>query len=430
MIGIPFQRYTKDFTFIVDDKKYPTSRIIADIISPIIRKMHFIDETIQEYHITTREQEKSDDDYFSHFLNLISFEKTEINSIERDHFIQYFYQLGNIDGYFELQPEYFSTLSTENAVDRLICLQQEEKFKDICNFSVSEHIRKIINFIANNFDDFEYGALKKIPINLLIEILSSSAFRISEEDKLLDFVLQVYAENRKYSVLFEYVLFKNVSESLLKSFIESFKVDDINQSIWRSFNGSHFNDKQNDENERYKANILKFEYCEGKEFEGIMKNLVKETGGNIHDNGTIEITTNNLNSGCHPKNLVDYESDNFFDPNENKNGSFVCFDFKDKLVKLSSYSIKSYTQRYLKNWSIEVSNNGENWIEVDHVENNSKLNGSNNVATFKVSKEQKEFYRFVKLTETGECWANDNRYDGDFSMIEFFGKLQLPENKK
>ena len=50
--------------------------------------------------------------------------------------------------------------------------------------------------------------------------------------------------------------------------------------------------------------------------------------------------------------------------------------------------------------------------------------------TFKISPENKEFYRFIRLIETGCCWHSNARYDGIFSMIEFFGKLKQPKNKK
>lgn len=49
--------------------------------------------------------------------------------------------------------------------------------------------------------------------------------------------------------------------------------------------------------------------------------------------------------------------------------AIISFDFKDKFVKLLSYSNKSINSNVLgtnlKNWSIEQSNDGQNWIEID-----------------------------------------------------------------
>ena len=107
--------------------------------------------------------------------------------------------------------------------------------------------------------------------------------------------------------------------------------------------------------------LKSFEYYQGQEFEGIIKYLINKTGGNIHDNETIEITTNNLNSSCPPENVVDFNNDNHFDPgNSGMKNSFVRFDFKDKLIQLTNYSIQSsnYNNMGLKNWNVEVSKMG------------------------------------------------------------------------
>ena len=65
---IPFDKYEKNFTFIVNEKEYPTSRIIADLLSPTIRQFHFTDESINSFIINTTHQEESHD--FSEFLSL------------------------------------------------------------------------------------------------------------------------------------------------------------------------------------------------------------------------------------------------------------------------------------------------------------------------------------------------------------------------
>ena len=44
----------KDFTFHVDEKDYQTSRIIADILSPTIRKLHYTDGSVNEFTRTTK----------------------------------------------------------------------------------------------------------------------------------------------------------------------------------------------------------------------------------------------------------------------------------------------------------------------------------------------------------------------------------------
>lgn len=156
--------------------------------------------------------------------------------------------------------------------------------------------------------------------------------------------------------------------------------------------------------------------------------MTEKTGGNIHDNGTIKIESNSLSkSNYHPKNLVDYESDNFYYSN-NEILANICFDFKDKKVNISDYSIKSYDQEsytgHLKDWNIDVSNNGENWITIDSHKNDQTLNGRNIVATFNVQNKDEQFYRFVRLSQTGNNWNGRNCNFIYFYCIEFYGKLK------
>ena len=69
-------QYQKDFTFIVNGKRYSTSRIIADLLSPIITNNHFNDSTNEEFIINT----SNDDDYFDDFLELAQFKKITLDS--------------------------------------------------------------------------------------------------------------------------------------------------------------------------------------------------------------------------------------------------------------------------------------------------------------------------------------------------------------
>lgn len=129
------------------------------------------------------------------------------------------------------------------------------------------------------------------------------------------------------------------------------------------------------------------------------------------------------------KNVVDYDNNNCYGSKDYLKESFICFDFKNKKIQLSDYSIMSSSSRYdgfLKNWIIEVSNDGENFIEIDRRSDNSQLNGFKKFATFTVQKKSKEFYRFVRLRTTGESWHNSYscKIKNFIQAIEFFGKLQ------
>ena len=177
-----------------------------------------------------------------------------------------------------------------------------------------------------------------------------------------------------------------------------------------------------------KYSPLEFQRSEGREFQGIMKYLTDKTGQNIHDNGTIEITSNSIlnddEKTYHPKHLVDYGINNYYHSKNDKN-FYICFDFKNFSVQLTGYSIKSSgypkdDERHLKSWIIEVSNNNtdDSWTIVDTKENDQNLNEPNVAAFFTNEVQKNEFFRFVRLRQTGP-----HEYIF-FPLIEFFGKLR------
>lgn len=157
------------------------------------------------------------------------------------------------------------------------------------------------------------------------------------------------------------------------------------------------------------------------DFNGIIKYLTDKTGGNIHDNGTVELTSNSYKSFSPPKNLLDFNCDTDYqaDPNDD---SWICFDFKKFKIKLTGYSIKSYKSGdncHLKTWKLEKSDDGEKWKTIDEHKNCPTLKGAGVTGTFEVNSD--EFSRYVRLHQTDTPWGSHNLW---FHYIEFYGYLQ------
>ena len=68
-----------------------------------------------------------------------------------------------------------------------------------------------------------------------------------------------------------------------------FEIVDLNDAIWESICQKILGKKNEN---RYIESVKEFEREE--EFEGIMRNLTNENDGNIHDNATVEITSNSI----------------------------------------------------------------------------------------------------------------------------------------
>lgn len=436
--GIPFQKYNKDFTFIVNGKRYITPRIVADILSPKVRKLHFTDSSMDEFYFETSNKnstDKSDEEYFEDFLKLYNFDQIQLDENHRRLYSSYFYKLGNINEYFRLDPDYLKPISTDNAISRLHSILEasneisEEIDRQIIN------IDEIISFIASHFEEISKEEMGDLPVEILLDILKSPNLKLLEEDSLLKFVIKLYAKDHLYSQLFSLIQLNNVSESMLESFIQTIKFEDVNCELWKSICGLVVkkSEIQKSDNSRYhqkKIEFKEFKYENGHEFEGIMRYLTTKTGGNIHDNKTIEITTNSITSESkHPRNVVDYQRGNIYDC-ENISDVFICFDFKDKRIQPSKYSLQTsaggVNRWHLRNWAIEVSNDGKKWEEIDRHSNDSTLNGASIKTVFNVSKVPSDFYRFIRLHQTGYSWLeqpNSNKYGFELYYIDFFGKL-------
>lgn len=90
IFGVPLQTYPKDFSFIVNGNEIKTSRLVSDIISPIICRIHSQDPTIDTFTINTTQQGD-----FSHILELVNFGQINIPDNELEFFVEVIEILGN-----------------------------------------------------------------------------------------------------------------------------------------------------------------------------------------------------------------------------------------------------------------------------------------------------------------------------------------------
>ena len=454
---IPFDKYDKDFTFIINCKQYKTSRFVADVLSPIILRSHFSDKTINEFYIETNNyQEGNEENHdFNEILSFVSFESKNIEEKDKEYYSSIFYALGNESMYQRINPTIDSKISIDNFLERI---EEKENFynkisniksgfnkeslQNNClmhNFKNRDIIKSIeeeIQFISSHFYELDRKAIKKLNTRYIFEILKQHNLKIESEDELIDIINEIYLERRgkeeddlyenEFSVrnLYEFVLFDFLSAQKLREFKEIFEFEDITLKIWESIIDRALNaERKEPSTERYKSKSKIFKIIENRDFEGIIRHLTEETGGNIHDNGTIEVTSNSICGSCHPKNLLDFNEKEYYEAN-GSTGAWICFDFKNWSVKLTNYSIKSYNSSvngpHLKSWTIEVSNDGKTWKKIDEHKDCQTLNGPRITGTFEV--EPNDFSRYIRLNQTDKTWSSSGYLW--FYYIEFYGFLQ------
>ena len=222
--NIPLQIYENDFTFIVNGEEFKTSRLISDILSQNISRIHSTDPSFDKYIINTH---YSGD--FSYILDLINFEKYNIPENELPFICEVIRLLGNTSIYISSEEE-----NTEITLDNAFQLLQ----KHILSIQFySKSYKKDIEFISSHFYELcemKEEDLLKLDDDTLFSILSHERLQLKEEDQLLHFINKLYMINTKYSTFYQIVYFLNVSSIYMTEFIEICNSEDMTKEIWLS----------------------------------------------------------------------------------------------------------------------------------------------------------------------------------------------------
>ena len=154
----------------------------------------------------------------------------------------------------------------------------------------------------------------------------------------------------------------------------------------------------------------------GYRFKGIISHLREQCGGNVHVKYVVNITaSSNDYNQCHQ--VTDYGwNDCWYTRNEPN--SWICFDFKEKIVKLTKYSLKSRYFDHLRQWVIEGSNDGSSWEELDKRKTKDLVKGD--AETYECRREKDKYFRYLRLRKT----SHGALY---LAKLEFFGTIATDE---
>jgi hypothetical protein len=288
------------------------------------------------------------------------------------------------------------------------------------------NIWSMIEFVASNFSSFSTSLIELLDFSILNEILSCESLKIESDDNLCVEILKKTESDLNYFSLLSFVRFEYVSSDVILKVIcfidSSFEL--FNYSIWSAFHNRILQpisievDIQND----LFGPTVNCPFRTDSPFSGIIAHLTVICGGNVHDHDVVKITSNRTRVDVHyPKNVADFGSNEGFWSDE-VIGQWLSYDFGNRRVSVTGYSIRSHEQEYdahPHNWVLEGSNDGSEWIKLDSQENNTELDGALRVATFKV--QRCEPVRMIRIRSTGlsiRGW-----YYLGFSAFEVFGML-------
>lgn len=111
---------------------------------------------------------------------------------------------------------------------------------------------------------------------------------------------------------------------------------------------------------------------------------------------------------------------------ENKLYPWICFDFKDRQIHLTNYTIRSNFSEanhgaHPKSWVFEGSHDKKEWSVLDERKDCPNLNGKSAIHTFTLAKHTRQDYRYVRMRITDKNWFGN--YTLSFAYIELYGAL-------
>ena len=174
--------------------------------------------------------------------------------------------------------------------------------------------------------------------------------------------------------------------------------------------------------------VFKCVYNPGKPVDGIITYLTRKCGGNVAREKVVGVHGNFLfdpstYTRLEPWDAVDWNASGLqgstFSSTDEPNSSFG-YDFKERRVTLTSYSICSST---LRSWVLEVANERGEWVVVDSHENEdcSGYSRAYKVRNFTLRDPPSGPFRCVGLRQTGESSSGDDCLN--LNALELFGTL-------
>jgi hypothetical protein len=159
-------------------------------------------------------------------------------------------------------------------------------------------------------------------------------------------------------------------------------------------------------------------------FSGLIDHLTSICGGNVHERGVVEITCSSTGrNNCWQ--VANFDWNDYWHSSNSAN-SWIQFDFKNRDVSLTHYTLKSdgHNGHHLLQWRLAGSRDGTTWESID-VRKTQELNGNYITKTFSCSvpSDGSRFYRYIRLTQTGKNSSGHDRLM--LGNIEFFGTMSF-----
>jgi hypothetical protein len=202
------------------------------------------------------------------------------------------------------------------------------------------------DFIASHFFEIPVDALGDLKSSELEDILQNDKLCIDNEDYLFDFMVEHVSD---YFRLIGYVQLKFLSPSSMNRFFKIISYSDVDERIWLNIcpRARH--------KLVYEANEIPLNRLKS------IVHLTSVYGGHVHERGALKITC----SSTSHSNCLQITCNNYWN-SDNSANSWIQFDFKNREVSLTHYTLKSDGGGdHLLQWTLTGSRNGKTWESID-----------------------------------------------------------------
>ena len=313
-------------------------------------------------------------------------------------------------------------------------LDVDEALKILMIKGVAAQCDELVKAVAEKFHELSEESLAAIDLGTATALLSHPSLRVRDEDSLYEFVSRRARDDTAFVCLFEFLYFEYLSEDRVKefaSFARDALLGNLNAVVWDRICKRLVQSvplKGNPRRVEPERIGQEFAYDASRPLDGIIAHLTRECGGNVHERGVVDVSAINIHSsGYEPKNVVDLGTDKGF-CSKNQPGSCLCYDFKERRVTPTSYSIKSIpctpAAAHPKSWVFEVSNDGISWEAIDRRDDNMDLNAKTVTRNFSTNCKADQSFRFIRFRQTGKNHGSNDVLA--FASLELFGKLSSP----
>jgi hypothetical protein len=323
---IPFRSRPPSFEFIVGECHYPCDSFRADFLSPKIARMHATDASIFCYSIAV----KQESDAFPKFLALGAGEGVKLSPQEQVDLALLAKELDNSELYLLLTRNFEQELTLDNPPVLLECKQH-----------LGLETTREASFLAANFHRLPDFLLGSLSVDALSVILASSDLRILSEDSLFEYIRSRIVSDRQFLPLLAFIEFGNLRPKSVADFVEWSDefFPEFTASIWRSISRRLVLDVTLAKTDNRFANAKFLPFQSTAPLDGIIAHLTRTCQGNVDRLGVVKVTASS--NGSEGRRLVELGQNTHFE-SSNMPNQWVCYDFVNRKVRPTFYTIRSY----------------------------------------------------------------------------------------